>query len=126
MDELATTVTRDEMRTIIEAMVARARWPELMEMRTIIEATVARARWPELMDGATAAAYLGVSPNTVYLWRKRHGLPFCEIPSVHPRAETRGPTHILRYRRRDVDRWTKQFRRVGCGETMLTGGGAAG
>lgn len=52
-----------------------------------------------LMDESECAAYLGVKPRTLRLWRRTRGLPHIKL------------THkIIRYRKEDVDQWLNQNR----------------
>jgi excisionase family DNA binding protein len=63
-------------------------------MPTNIPADVIHAR-PELLSTVEAAAYLGLTPHALEVWRctGRHQIPFIKVG------------RLVRYRQNDLDRW---------------------
>ncbi len=52
---------------------------------------------PDLLSNLDAAAYLGVTPRTLEVWRctKRHAIPYIKVG------------RLVKYRRTDLDAWLK-------------------
>lgn len=50
---------------------------------------------PDLLSNLDAAAYLGVTPRTLEVWRctKRHAIPYIKVG------------RLVKYRRADLDAW---------------------
>ena len=49
---------------------------------------------PTMLDDKSAAAFFGVRPRTMRLWRTRNGLPYVRVTS-----------RIIRYRMEDLQAW---------------------
>lgn len=49
----------------------------------------------DLLDNSQAAAYIGVTPRTLEVWRavRRHSIPYIKVG------------RLVKYRRADLDRW---------------------